>query len=107
MLYLLVIMVAAVRFGRGPSIFAAALSVAAYDFFFVEPYYTFAVSDLRHVLTFATMFAIGLVISALALRIRRQERAARAARAAHRRRCSRSRASSTACSTRARWPGRS
>jgi len=76
MLYLLVIVVAAVRWGRGPSLVAAALSVAAYDFFFVEPYYTFAVSDLRHLLTFGTMFAIGVVIGTLALRIRRQERAA-------------------------------
>jgi two-component system sensor histidine kinase KdpD len=76
MLYLLVVLVAAVRWGRGASILAAALSVAAYDFFFIEPYYTFSVSDLRHTLTFATMFVIGLVISALALRIRRQERAA-------------------------------
>jgi two-component system sensor histidine kinase KdpD len=76
MLYLLVIAVAAVRWGRRASIVAAALSVAAYDFFFVEPYYTFAVSDLRHVLTFATMFVIGVVIGTLALRIRRQERAA-------------------------------
>ncbi len=76
MLYLLVIVVAGVRFGRGPSIAAAALSVAAYDFFFIEPYHTFAVSDLRHTLTFGTMFAIGIVISTLTLRIRRQERAA-------------------------------
>jgi two-component system sensor histidine kinase KdpD len=76
MLYLLVILVAAVRWGRGPSVLAAALSVAAYDFFFVEPYHTFAVSDLRHTLTFAAMFTIGLVIGTLALRIRRHERAA-------------------------------
>src|SRR5262245_15199170 len=76
MLYLLVIVVAAVRWGQVPALAAGALSVAAYDFFFIEPFYTFAVSDLRHVLTFATMLVIGLVISTLALRIRRQERAA-------------------------------
>ena len=76
MVYVLVIVVAAVRWGRGPSVAAAAFSVAAYDFFFVEPYYTFAVHDLRHTLTFATMFVIGLVIGTLALRIRRGERAA-------------------------------
>jgi two-component system sensor histidine kinase KdpD len=76
MLYLLVIMIAAVRWGQGPSTLAAALSVAAYDFFFVPPYLTFAVADLRHALTFAMMFVTGLVISRLALRIRRQERAA-------------------------------
>jgi two-component system sensor histidine kinase KdpD len=76
MLYLLVILVAAVRWGRAASLLAAGLSVAAYDFFFVEPYYTFAVSDLRHLLTFVSMFTIGVVIGTLALRIRRQERAA-------------------------------
>jgi two-component system, OmpR family, sensor histidine kinase KdpD len=73
MLYLLVITVVALRFGRGPSILAASLSVGAYDFFFIPPYFTFAVSDIRNVLTFATMFGVGLLISGLTLRIRRQE----------------------------------
>jgi two-component system sensor histidine kinase KdpD len=70
MVYLLVIMVAAIRFGRGPSTLASALSVLACDFFFVPPYFTFAVSDQRFILTFAMMFAIGLVMSGLALRAR-------------------------------------
>lgn len=78
MLYLLVIMIAASRLGRGPSVLAAFLSVASYDFFFIPPYYTFAVSDIRHTLTFAMMFVTGLVISGLTLRIRRQEQQARA-----------------------------
>lgn len=77
MLYLLMIMVVAVRYGRGPAVAAAALSTASYDFFFVPPHWTFAVHDLRHALTFAMMFVVGLVISALALRVRRQEQAAR------------------------------
>ncbi|HEX7476615.1 MAG TPA: DUF4118 domain-containing protein, partial [Polyangiales bacterium] len=74
MLYLLVIMIVAVRFGRRASLLAAASSVAAYDFFFVPPYYTFAVSDVRHVLTFAMMFGVGVVMSSLTARIRQQER---------------------------------
>ena len=82
MLYLLAVMVVAARFGRGPSILAAALSVAAYDFFFVPPHFTFAVSDARHLLTFAMMFGVGILISALTLRMRRQEESARAARSA-------------------------
>ncbi|HEV8322372.1 MAG TPA: sensor histidine kinase KdpD, partial [Myxococcota bacterium] len=77
MLYLLGIMVVAARFGRGPSVAAAALSVGAYDFFFVPPYYTFNVANARHLLTFAMMFGVGLVISALTLRVRRQEHEAR------------------------------
>ena len=79
MLYLVAIMVAAVYLGRGPSILAAALSVAAYDFFFVPPYFTLDVTDARHLLTFATMFGVGLVISNLTARMRRQEQEAREA----------------------------
>ncbi|HUS64029.1 MAG TPA: DUF4118 domain-containing protein [Kofleriaceae bacterium] len=65
--YLLVIMIVAVRHGRGPAVAAAGLSVVAYDVFFIAPHYTFYVADQRHLLTFAIMFAVGLVISQLAL----------------------------------------
>jgi K+-sensing histidine kinase KdpD len=77
-LYLLVIMLVAVRYGRGPSVLASALSVVAYDVFFIAPHYTFVVHDQRHLLTFALMFAVGLVISHLALRVRHQEQEVRA-----------------------------
>jgi two-component system sensor histidine kinase KdpD len=73
MLFLVGVMITASFFGRGPSILAAALSVAAYDFFFVPPYLTFAVRDSRHTLTFVMMFVVGYTLSALATRIRRQE----------------------------------
>jgi two-component system sensor histidine kinase KdpD len=73
MLYLVAIGVAAVRFGRRPSVVAAALSVLAYDFFFVAPYHTFRIADQHYVLTFVMMFAVGLVTSGLALRVRRGE----------------------------------
>ena len=75
-LLLLVITGVAVRGGRGPSLLAAGLSVAAYDFFFVPPFYTLAVSDTRHLLTFLVMFAAGVTLSALTTRLRRQEAAA-------------------------------
>jgi K+-sensing histidine kinase KdpD len=71
-LYLLVIGVSAALFGRGPSLLASALSVGAYGFCFVPPYYTFAIDDERYLLTFAMMFAVGLAISGLTSRIRRQ-----------------------------------
>lgn len=76
MLFLLAVMLCGAWLGRGPSLLAALLGVGAYDFFFVEPYGTFSVSDHRYVLTFAMMFAIGLAVSELAQRLRRQERAA-------------------------------
>lgn len=77
MAYLLIIMITAVRFGRVAALWAAALSVAAFDYCFVPPFYTFVVSDIRHLFTFAMMFAVGLTISGLVARIRRQEQDAR------------------------------
>lgn len=78
MVYLLGIIVVALRAARAQAAFAAALAVAAYDFFFVEPRYTFAIGETRHLLTFGMMFGVGLVISDLMLRLRRQEAGARA-----------------------------
>jgi two-component system, OmpR family, sensor histidine kinase KdpD len=77
MLYLLVIILVAVRYGRGPSVLASGLSIACFDFFFVPPFFTFAVANVRHALTFATMFGVGQLISGLTLRIKHQELSAR------------------------------
>jgi two-component system, OmpR family, sensor histidine kinase KdpD len=70
MLYLVAVGLVSSRTGRAPSVFAAVLSVAAFDFFFVPPRFTFAVSDLHYVVTFAVMFGCALVIRWLAERIR-------------------------------------
>ena len=77
MVYLLGILLVATRFGRGPSFLASLLSVAAVDFLFVPPYFTFAVTDFRHVGTFAVMMLLGVVIGNLTERIRAQARLAR------------------------------
>src|SRR3954468_6550277 len=45
MLYLVAVIVAAVVLGPGPSIAASVSAFVAFDFFFVEPRYTFTVSD--------------------------------------------------------------
>jgi two-component system sensor histidine kinase KdpD len=76
MVYLLGIIAVAMRAGRGPSLLASVLSVAAFDFFFVPPYLTFAVSDARHVLTFLVMLIVGVLISGLTVRTRAQAEAA-------------------------------
>ena len=83
MLYLIAITLASLA-GRGPSLLAASLAVAAFDFCFVPPKYTFAVTDLRYLMTFAVMFAAGFVISTLTTRLRGQERDALDPRAPHR-----------------------
>jgi two-component system sensor histidine kinase KdpD len=50
--------------------------VLAYDFFFVPPHLTFAVSDAQYILTFVGLFMVGLVISTLTARSREQAEAA-------------------------------
>ena len=77
MVYLLGTVLAAARLGRGPAILASVLSVAAFDFFFVPPYLTFAVSDTQYFVTFGVMLLVAIVISTLTARIRDQAQAAR------------------------------
>jgi two-component system sensor histidine kinase KdpD len=77
MAYLLAIVIVARRHGRGPSVVAALLSVGLFDLLFVPPYYTFAVSDVRYLFTFAVMLAVALAMSGLTVRIRAQADAAR------------------------------
>ena len=76
MVYLLGVLVVAYRFGRGPAILASVLSVALFDFLFVPPYYSFAVSDTQYLFTFVVMLVVGLVISGLTASVRLQARVA-------------------------------
>ncbi|HJV88827.1 MAG TPA: sensor histidine kinase KdpD [Holophagaceae bacterium] len=77
MMYVLAIVLVAARSGRGPSLVASALSVAAFDYYFVPPYRTFAVTDFRHVGTFGILMLSGWIIGTLTERIRQQARLAR------------------------------
>ena len=72
MVFLFGVAVIALRFGRGPAIAASVLSVLAFDYFFVPPYYTFAISDAQYLVTFGVMLAIGIMISTLTSRMRTQ-----------------------------------
>jgi two-component system sensor histidine kinase KdpD len=77
MFYLLAVMLVAIRFGRGPAILASLLSTAAFDFFFVPPFFTFAVTDTQYFITFGVMLVVAIVISALTDRVRGQAEMAR------------------------------
>src|SRR5574337_238543 len=60
MIFLLTVLGVAARYGRGPAVLAAFLAVGFYDFFFVPPRFSFAVSDVQYLLTFVVMLAVGL-----------------------------------------------
>lgn len=70
MLFLLGVVLVAIKFGRGPATLAAFLNVAAFDFFFVPPRFSFAVADFQYVVTFAVMLVVGLITGQLTAGLR-------------------------------------
>ncbi len=77
MRYLQEVAVVAMRCGRGPAMWASLLSVAAFAFFFVPPYPTFAVADMASLVTFSIMLFSSLFIITLTIRLCQQAAAAR------------------------------
>ncbi len=81
MIYLLAVVLISSKFGRGPAVVASLVSVCIFDFFCIEPYLTFAVSDSQYLLTFGVMLTTALVISNLTATA--QEQAERATKKEH------------------------
>jgi len=75
-IYILAVVLVGMRLGRGPAALAAVLSVSAFDFFFVPPRFSFAVSDVQYLLTFCIMLAVGLITGQLTAGLRSQARVA-------------------------------
>lgn len=74
MLFLLAVLGVALRLGRGPAVLASFLSVGLFDFFFVAPKLSFAVSDVQYLITFAVMLTVGLITGQLTAGLRYQAR---------------------------------
>src|SRR5690606_33312689 len=77
MIYLLGVLVASSRLSRVPSLVAAMASIAALNFFFVPPHFTFAVANVRYVVTFLVMLLVAIVVSRRTVRMREDADAAR------------------------------
>lgn len=77
MLFLLTVFLVARWLGRGPAVMAAFLCVALFDVVFVPPRFSFAVSDVQYLVTFAVMLAVGLVTAGLTAGLQQQAEAAR------------------------------
>ena len=76
MLFMLDVLGVALLFGRSSAALAAFVNVLAFDYFFVPPRFTFAVSDAQYIFTFAVMLTVGLVVGQLTARLRYQARVA-------------------------------
>jgi len=77
MIYLLSVTISAVTGGLGPSILVSVMGVLAFDFFFVSPFFTFAVDDTQYIFTFSVLLLVGITVSYLTSRIRKQTEIAR------------------------------
>ena len=76
MVYLLLVVIASIRYGRRAGILASVASVLAFDFFFVEPRLSFSVADTQYLFTFGMLLVVALIISQLASRLRFEARVA-------------------------------
>jgi len=70
--FLFAVLVSALRWGVGESIYAAVLSILAYDFLFVNPVHTFIIASSQDVLALLAFLVVAVLTSNLMLRIRGQ-----------------------------------
>jgi two-component system, OmpR family, sensor histidine kinase KdpD len=74
MVFLMAVLFTAVIFGVWPAIYASILSFLAYNFFFIEPIYTFTVAKPYELFALLIFLVIAVMTSALAGRERDQAR---------------------------------
>jgi two-component system sensor histidine kinase KdpD len=71
------VLISAVLWGRGPSLFASLLGVLAFDFFFIPPFLSITVHDVRYLFSFAVFLLVAFVTGTLATKLRNQVESAR------------------------------
>jgi two-component system sensor histidine kinase KdpD len=74
---LLGVLMIAVYVGRGPALLAAFASAISWNFLFIDPRFTFVISQVQDVILFFLYFAIAIFTGNLTARIRAQEQQAR------------------------------
>jgi two-component system sensor histidine kinase KdpD len=77
LIFLLVVVLLALFVGRGPVLFAGALSALAWNFFFLPPRFTLIIRSLDDGILFGTYFVVAIVLGQLVARIRAQSEAER------------------------------
>ena len=77
LLYLTGAVIVAARYGIGPALYATALSVAAFNWFFTQPYFTFSFYDPHFYFTFAFMIVTSVIVGSLTARLSLHARMAR------------------------------
>jgi two-component system sensor histidine kinase KdpD len=73
LLFLLAVVLTAVFVGRGPVLFAGALSAVVWNFLFLPPRFTLHIREPEDAVLFGTYFVVALVLGQLVARIRLQQ----------------------------------
>lgn len=79
LVFVLPVIAAAARFGWGPAFMSALLSVAIFDFFFIEPKFTFVVASPTDVWALGLLLVVAAAVSTVAAQSRGRALAARRA----------------------------
>ena len=77
LVFLVAVVVIAVRYGLLPSLAASLAASLCYNFFFLPPLYTFTIADPKNLAAFVFFILVALLISNLAARVRAQALTAR------------------------------
>lgn len=72
LVFVLPVVIAAVSFGWGPALAAAVVSVVCYNFFLIEPRFTFRVADPANGWALGLLLAVAAIVSTLAAQSRRR-----------------------------------
>jgi two-component system, OmpR family, sensor histidine kinase KdpD len=76
MLYLLAVVLTSFKWGLGPALMSSVISTVVFDYLFIPPYRSVAVTDTWYLITAITMMGVALVISFLTNAVREQATAA-------------------------------
>ncbi len=77
LVFLLAVVLIALKVGRGPVLLAGATSALAWNYFFLPPRFYFIIAKLEDAILFAMYFIVAMVLGQLVARIRSQEQAER------------------------------
>ncbi len=77
LVFLMAVLTAAVRGGLGPALFASVLGALSFNFFFLDPRYTFTVRDPESLVALFFYLGVAVVASNLTAAVQRQAVAAR------------------------------
>lgn len=72
MIFIIPVVLTGLIAGKRAGVLASFLAVASFDFFFVPPFYTFTVDDVRFIPTFFVLFIVGIITSLLADTVKKQ-----------------------------------